>query len=376
MSRLPLASGDVSARWLPSHQRARSLALVALVVAFVAACTLTSDDFEPQDVTPVATGGSATVAAVTAAPTGSAACEGEASCAADEEECPGGDCPASIALQRADAGPACLGRSCQDDDECLSLICRDGCCAEATCSDGVANGDETEADCGGSECPRCPDGVECSSGADCTSGSCSASGQCALPTCDDGLRNQDELGVDCGGRCALPCPAGSACAAAAECMSGVCGSGSCTLASDTQCCQAPSCSDGVLNGSEADRDCGSSDVLCARCDPGRSCEEDAQCASGVCESGRCCGGTAGDCTRCAERLSPTLDCATAPPGGAANCAAFLQCLSNSASVCTTRSAPGCTNDPGGACNHNTYGGNDGLGLQHATRVLAEAGCTP
>jgi len=190
------------------------------------------------------------------------------------------------------------------------------------------------------------------------------------------VRNQDELGVDCGGLCALPCPAGSACTLAAQCTSGVCGGGSCTLASDTQCCRAASCSDGVLNGGEADLDCGSADPLCPRCDPGRLCQADAQCASGVCEAGRCCGGTTGDCTRCAERLSPSVDCATAPPGGALNCAAFLQCLSNNSTVCTTRFAAGCTNDPGGACNHNTYGGNDGLGVQHATRVLAEAGCTP
>jgi len=31
-----------------------------------------------------------------------------------------------------------------------------GTCAEPTCSDGVMNGDETDVDCGGSECERCP----------------------------------------------------------------------------------------------------------------------------------------------------------------------------------------------------------------------------
>ena len=44
---------------------------------------------------------------------------------------------------------------------------------EATCTDGIQNGDETGVDCGG-DCDPCP-------------------------TCDDGIQNGDEEGVDCGG---------------------------------------------------------------------------------------------------------------------------------------------------------------------------------
>jgi hypothetical protein len=389
------------------------------------ACTLSADGFEPALVEGLPAAGSASAPSMPAAAcVGSSCDDGEngGSCAA------GGDCSAPVVLQPSDAGVICLMGRCDDDEDCATFVCRAGCCAAPSCSDRVANGDESDVDCGGAcagrceagqgcrsagdcelglecpasrarctpaacdngvldgaellidcgggECAGCADGTACSSDADCASGSCSQVGRCALPTCEDGVRNQDELGVDCGGRCSLPCPAGSACTLAADCESGVCGGGSCSLASDAQCCRAASCDDGVLNGGEADLDCGAPDPLCPRCEAGRPCQADAQCASGACEAGRCCGGTAGDCTRCAERLSPTVDCATAPPGGALNCAAFLQCLSNNASVCSTRFAPGCTDDPGGACNHNTYGGNDGLGVQHAARVLAEAGCAP
>ncbi|HTV18039.1 MAG TPA: hypothetical protein VMG12_05195 [Polyangiaceae bacterium] len=402
-----------------------------MALGVASACTLASDEFEPELVAPAPTAGSGSAAALPPAGCAGAACDAGnggdgGNGGAASEPCVGTECPAPP--ERPDAGAACAAGACDSNDDCASSICSDGCCALATCSDGVANGGESgvdcggacaarcgsgqgcrstsdcaaglgcpaslarctpaacdngvldgaeiRVDCGGGECAGCADGTECETGADCASASCSGAGLCAAPACDDGVRNQDELGVDCGGACALPCPAGSACTLDAQCTSGVCGGGACALSSDTQCCVAASCGDGVLNGGEADLDCGSADPLCPRCEAGRLCQSDAQCASGACEAGRCCGGSTGDCTRCAERLSPTVDCATAPPGGSANCAAFLQCLASNAGVCTTRFAAGCTNDPGGACNHNTYGGNDGLGVQHAARVLAEAGCTP
>ncbi len=52
---------------------------------------------------------------------------------------------------------------------------------DATCTDGIQNGNETGVDCGG-DCAPCP-------------------------TCDDGIMNGDETGVDCGGICD-PCPEG------------------------------------------------------------------------------------------------------------------------------------------------------------------------
>ncbi len=55
--------------------------------------------------------------------------------------------------------------------------------ANASCTDGEQNGDETGVDCGGSSCNDCiPE-----------------------PTCDDGIRNADETEVDCGGEYCEPC---------------------------------------------------------------------------------------------------------------------------------------------------------------------------
>jgi hypothetical protein len=42
----------------------------------------------------------------------------------------------------------------------------------ATCSDGITNGNETDVDCGGPDCPRCADGKACLASTDCVSGSC------------------------------------------------------------------------------------------------------------------------------------------------------------------------------------------------------------
>jgi len=48
----------------------------------------------------------------------------------------------------------------------------------ATCANEEKDGDETDVDCGGSDCGGCPNDYSCETGADCSSGSC-VSGKCA-----------------------------------------------------------------------------------------------------------------------------------------------------------------------------------------------------
>lgn len=428
MLRPHAATRSIPSSRIPTAWRRAACAALTVSIGWIGACTLSTDEFEPSlvDAQGPGAGGGGSAPGAGAAGSGAGGSSAGTAGAAPDDACDDGACAgASPVGGEVDAGPACeLGR-CSDDADCATRVCRDGCCAEPTCSDGVTNGsevdvdcgggcparcevgercrneddcapglgcpaslarctpaacdngvrdgDEVSIDCGGGECAGCPDGAACSSAVDCESGSCSG-GRCTA-SCSDGVRNQDERGVDCGGVCGGSCPAGSACSSGTECTTGVCAPGNCALASDSSCCQIASCSDGVLNGDELALDCGSSDPSCPRCGPGIRCTSDADCASGACEAGRCCGGTTSDCTRCAERLSPTVNCDNGPNGSAANCAAFLACLSSNASVCSTRFATGCTNDPGGVCNHNTYGGNDGLGVQQAARVLTEAGCT-
>lgn len=137
------------------------------------------------------------------------------------------------------------------------------------------------------------------------------------------------------------------------------------------CPGAPGCPDGgrgALGGCGADG-----------CAPGAACERDADCMSRACQDGRCCGGRLGDCTRCAERLSLSVDCEAPPlglaPSDVSDCRAFLACLAEHDEPCTTLGAPGCSGDaPAAACSEQDFGGRTGAGVSRATRVLQSAGC--
>jgi hypothetical protein len=93
---------------------------------------------------------------------------------------------------------------CIDGSDCASGVCQNGLCVQPTCSDNIQNGDETDVDCGGVDCPPCADGQLCQFPSDCQSGVCPV-GICEAPTCSDGVQNQDETGIDCGGVVCLPC---------------------------------------------------------------------------------------------------------------------------------------------------------------------------
>lgn len=115
------------------------------------------------------------------------------------------------------------------------------------------------------------------------------------------------------------------------------------------------------------------------CAPGTTCETDRDCASRACQDGRCCGGRLQDCTRCAERLSLSVDCEAPPlgvePSDVSDCRAFLACLAEHEELCPTRSAPGCSGDELAAvCAEDDFGGRDGAGVTRATQVLQSAGC--
>lgn len=80
-----------------------------------------------------------------------------------------------------------------------------------TCDDGIQNGNETDVDCGGPDCPACPtcdDGIQNGNetGVDCGGPDCPA-----CPTCFDGIQNGNETGVDCGGPDCIPCSTGGPC---------------------------------------------------------------------------------------------------------------------------------------------------------------------
>jgi hypothetical protein len=133
-----------------------------------------------------------------------------------DADCGGGAC-----------GGCTPGQHCCGGTDCLELVCIGDACAGASCVDGSRNGNETDVDCGGGSCPSCPDGLQCAVNSDCTSHVCSA-GHCAAPTCTDGVQNGIETDVDCGGGCTA-CANGKKCGIASDCQSGFCQGGVCQL---------------------------------------------------------------------------------------------------------------------------------------------------
>ncbi|MCW5889977.1 MAG: hypothetical protein KIT14_05435 [bacterium] len=159
-------------------------------------------------------------------------------------DCGGGSCPGCATGQGCFLGTDCLvggcsGGICQPPcstgAECPSGVCSGGFCRVPNCADGVANGAETDVDCGGSapNCVRCANGLGCHAPSDCVSGICTA-GTCQPPTCTDGAKNGTETDVDCGGPSCPACGLGGTCQAGTDCASGRCApNGRCSCGNQT-----------------------------------------------------------------------------------------------------------------------------------------------
>jgi hypothetical protein len=297
---------------------------------WVAACTLLEDDFQPQLVearaelapdagareTPLACLEDAECCEVIPCAAGQVCSAGHCAAvdAGADTGCEGAECPLPVQLDMpascsdgvanqdetdVDCGGSCsntcaLGQTCLVAGDCATdAVCSpmSGRCAAPSCDDGVRDGAETATDCGGGSCPRCAAGGACKSGTDCDSAVCSRAGTCAQPSCNDGAKNGDETDVDCGGACGRDCATGRGCHAAGDCQSGVCSAQGCGPGV-ALCCQAPSCSDGVQNGGESSVDCGT--PACGLCPLGGGCALGTQCATGFCQDGHCA--DAGSCT--------------------------------------------------------------------------------
>jgi hypothetical protein len=235
-----------------------------------AACTLTSEPFNPQEVRDAAlipTGSEEDPAA----PGMSEDDDSEPMCNSSEL----GGCPLPVSG---------AGTDCNSDVDCESQVCASGRCAAASCTDGRENGSETGVDCGGS-CEAC---------SDCDGSECNPPD----PTCDDGIRNQDEGDTDCGGPCTERCAAGDSCGTDDDCASGL----FCPEA--TAECTTVSCADGARNGAELQVDCGGG--ICPGCAIGAPCNTNGDCVEGVCTDGECAAPTCTDGVR--NGGEPSVDC--------------------------------------------------------------------
>ena len=74
---------------------------------------------------------------------------------------------------------------CTESADCLSGVCdtKTFTCTQASCTDKVKNGQETDVDCGGPVCPKCDNGKLCGKNTHCKSGKCDPkTGKC-VPLC-------------------------------------------------------------------------------------------------------------------------------------------------------------------------------------------------
>ncbi len=106
-------------------------------------------------------------------------------------------------------------------------------------------------------------------------GSGAAGSDVPAARCDDGLLNGDEADVDCGGRACAACPPGKHCLMGTDCSTAIC---------TNQSCQPASCTDLARNGDETDFNCGGH---CAPCAAGYACQVSADCSTGLCASALC-----------------------------------------------------------------------------------------
>lgn len=154
-----------------------------------------------------------------------------------------------------------------------------GCSAVVeTCSDGLKNQDESDVDCGGTNCAPCVGGKTCNASSDC------------YTTCASGHCTACSLLTTCGG----PCP-GCAdylqCSVNSDCQSGHCQSTAgvlCALYPDV--CVPAHCYNGVLDSGETGIDCGGFSLpggcRFIPCSTGESCLSSCDCSIG-CSGGVC-----------------------------------------------------------------------------------------
>ena len=157
-----------------------------------------------------------------------------------DSDCPSGidpDCASNTCQNKGDCQ---IGSPCADDSHCNSRFCKDKKCAQASCSDNMKNGKESDVDCGGS-CTKCSDDESCNIGGDCESNYC-AYGTCNSDACFDKELSGSETDVDCGGACPTKCGEGEYCESDNDCISSsecyldkctVCGSANDNCGTDT-----------------------------------------------------------------------------------------------------------------------------------------------
>lgn len=135
-------------------------------------------------------------------------------------ECVLGSGACRVATAGKDPGDACPG---------LSNVCtEEGVCSRCQNEkfDSEGDGAESDWDCGGDVCPKCPNGSTCRVETDCLSGNC-LNGRCEDPSCGNDALEESESETGCGMSCGIPCGVGKACSSKLDCASRNCVEGKC-----------------------------------------------------------------------------------------------------------------------------------------------------
>lgn len=175
---------------------------------------------------------------------------------------------------------------CTTPEDCEPFhACQQELCVPLQCADGLLNGQETDVDCGGSECAPCADGLVCVAWSDCQSGFCD-NGTCG-PCGNDADCDGPDTWCD-GGSCSAKKADGDVCAAGNECLSGNCPGGDgvcCDVACGEPCRACLSAKTGSANGT--------CDWVSAASDPDGECGAEAEATCG--SSGAGCSGDSSAC---------------------------------------------------------------------------------
>lgn len=189
------------------------------------------------------------------------------------------------------------------------------------CKNGKADGDETDADCGG-PCGKCQVSQKCKKNTDCANSVCNA-GKCSTNKCGDLVWDGQESDIDCGGpvaACGTRCALSKGCSVGTDCASGFCGAAGTQLAGQ---CVANHCSDGVKSDDEGGKDCGG--ATCSKCANGVQVTAATHCASGLWNGAICVGAICDDMIKSGDETG--ADCGG--PTCAARCGFQLGCLVSS-----------------------------------------------
>lgn len=297
---------------------------------------------------------------------------------------PKGSCERCALGKNCISGLDCESGFCSGPNEETPHVC-----VESHCDNGVLDGDEGGVDCGGKSCAKCGLGVQVTLAADCASGyingregSLITPPVCVKDSCTNGRLDGDESAQDCGGSCPNRCQPRQTCNTAADCdpvtapachevtalnrkvtakicaaaagdtcalnvyISGrttdavtdpnaLCASRVCQERPSTVegktwlICQKPTCGDDILNGKEADVDCGGDcpnaclcgqkcnsvsdcDALCKECNFGVCGDSATQCSNQTFDPGTetdvDCGGTCPAKCIFGDRCAVDADC--------------------------------------------------------------------